>query len=216
MPNKELNSVEQDSTINNSSLNKPGSRRKFFKKAALGAAITTIPSHSVWAGRLISGNMSGNVSGWADCNKLAIYSHGKFHTPQNSNGNGKILLSDIFSTTLNKVLSDAKWSDIFTSAPLDGANAYNDDLLQVFIDNESTHKMVNIQIVAMYINAVLSFNNQQEGVFWPVVGDLFSTPEAYAIDLYNQAVGNEGNVAYALGKIIDEHHVGNGLKATCN
>lgn len=68
MPNKQLNSVEQESTGNNSSLNQPGSRRKFFKKAAIGSAlITTVSSRSVLAaGCTMSGNLSNNTSGQHD------------------------------------------------------------------------------------------------------------------------------------------------------
>jgi hypothetical protein len=66
MSNKELNSVEQDSTKNNSSLNQPGSRRKFFKKAAIGSAlITTVTSRPVWGSVsqcTVSGNLSNNSS----------------------------------------------------------------------------------------------------------------------------------------------------------
>ena len=66
MSNKQLNSVEQNSTENNSSLNQPGSRRGFFKKAAVGSAlITTVSSAPVWGVNInsISGNLSGNTSG---------------------------------------------------------------------------------------------------------------------------------------------------------
>jgi len=56
--------------------NQKPARRSFLKKAAVGATIASIPSHSVWAGRLISGNMSGNVSGWAQECELVVHSHG--------------------------------------------------------------------------------------------------------------------------------------------
>jgi hypothetical protein len=76
MSNKELNSVEQGSTENHSSLNQPGSRRKFFKKAALGSAlITTMASRPAWGTNTctVSGKLSGNLSHQADLDECIGY-----------------------------------------------------------------------------------------------------------------------------------------------
>lgn len=65
MSDKEIKSIEQDSSKSNSPLNATNSRRGFFKKAALGSAlITSVSSSPVWGSTIgsISGNLSGNTS----------------------------------------------------------------------------------------------------------------------------------------------------------
>jgi len=181
------------------------SRRNFLTKTVVGATIASIPAHSVWAGRLISGNMSGNVSGWAECNALAIWSHGKFKTNSNSNGDGQIYTS--FHTQ--------KWSEVFglDYAPFDDGD--NEKTLEFFI-NENT---INSQLAAMYINASLSGT---EGVWWPVVKDsegngTFDSTYLYARYLWEQVdMHGSSTVNTQLSAIISEHHAGGeGLKATC-
>ena len=68
MSNKQLNSVEQDSTENNSSLNQPNSRRGFFKKAAIASPILlSVAGKPAWGSTIIcSGSISGNVSQFGD------------------------------------------------------------------------------------------------------------------------------------------------------
>lgn len=182
--------------------NEKPARRSFLKKAAVGATIASIPSHSVWAGRLISGNMSGNVSGWGDCHLLAIWSHGKYKIPTN---NGRIYTA----------LHQKTWSSVFGFGrdPFDGGDA--NLKLETFIGNGG-NPSINAQLVAMYFNAAL---HGSYGVYWPVIANgLFNTPEAYAQYLWDQAnLYGAGPVAGQLGDIIDEHHAGGtGLKLTCD
>lgn len=207
MSNKELNTVEQDSTENNSSLNQPGSRRKFFKKAALGAAITTIPSHSVWAGRLISGNMSGNVSGWAEENDLGVLSHGYFK---------KASRTELDSERLKT------FSSVFGGEPIansgHGSMPTGLTLLEVMqnnkINNVGSNKTggpgnVNMQLAAMYLNAAF---HGSYGIHWPVISSgLYNNLTEYAYDLYAQATALSPGAAVVgcqLDKIIHEYHVG--------
>jgi hypothetical protein len=192
MSNKELNSVEQDSTKNNSSLNQPGSRRKFFKKAAIGVTIASIPTRSVWAtnnGGIISGHISGNMSGASDvCDRLAIWSHGKFKTPTN---NGRIF-TDFHSYT---------WLSVFGSSRPPYSGVANTTTLAAIINGNTTDS----QLATMYINAKLHHPSATYGVYWPVVANgSFASEEAYAQYLYDLGSGVGGSI----GTLITEHHAG--------
>ena len=196
MSNQDMNSSKQESMAQ-SLLAEKTSKRRFFKKAALGAAITTIPSHSVWAGRLISGNMSGNVSGWGDdCHLYAIWSHGKFKTPTN---NGRILTP----------YHAYKWKDVFGLGRPPYSNVNPDTTLEDIINSNGT----DAQLATMYINAKLHFQ-VGSGVYWPVVENgLFMSEEEYVQHLYDFGSGIGGSI----GALIDEHHAGGtGLKNTCS
>lgn len=164
------------------------SRRKFFKKAAIGATIASIPTRSVWANGVISGHISGNVSGASDvCEILAIWSHGKYKTPTNP---GRIY-TPYHSYT---------WQYVFgLLTPYSGVAATT--TLENII-NADGH---DAQLATMYINAKL---HGTDGVFWPVVANgSFNSEEEYAQYLYPYAA--------QIGGIIDEHHAGVGSTESC-
>jgi len=181
-------------------------RRSFLKKATIGATIASIPAHSVWAGRLISGNMSGNVSGWSECEDLAIFSHGRYRT---SNKHHTEVSSYLILT----------WKSVFglTRAPFNDKETSPDENnnLQHFIDLNG----VNAQLATMYINAARSTDGGPNGdgvVYWPVVTNgTFSSAEAYAEYLWDQADQyGASQINNELGDIITQHHVGKQL--ACN
>lgn len=198
----DFNNIEPSSVQNKAKLNKAvKNRRNFLKKATVGATLASIPAHSVWAGRLISGNMSGNVSGWGECQLLAIWSHGKYKIPTN---NGRIYTP----------LHQQTWAQVFgaTRPPFDGGDKTKK--LETFIGNGG-NPSINAQLVAMYFNAAL---HGQYGIYWPVVANgMFNNAFEYAEYLWDQAnTFGPGTIAGQLGDIIDEHHAGGeGLKATC-
>jgi hypothetical protein len=214
--------MEESNVSSETNLSSTNSRRKFLTKAAVGATIASIPAHSVWAGRLISGNMSGNVSGWGECEYLAIWSHGKFKSGNNDKGKGRI--SSTFQTET--------WLSVFGVArpPFRSEDGDEANTLQYYIDQEAQNTgqqkkqndqqekkkaTVNAQIATMYVNASL---HGSEGVNWPVVPTPFATTKVYARYLWDQAnLFGEGVVADQLGAIIKEHHAGGeGLHNTCD
>lgn len=200
-------SVQQASTVSK--------RRNFLKKASVGAAIVTIPSHSAWAGRLISGNMSGNVSGWAQEQKLAILSHGFYK--KESKGKGE---------SHQGYGQDTLFKDAFGGEPIDSSYTHlfpkGLTLLDVMKNEEvklesGTEKErtggpsnVNMQLAAMYLNA---FNHDKVVkntlIHWPVVDKLngpFTSFFAYGSYLYTLALAKPHEVGSALGQIINTHH----------
>lgn len=199
MSENKINSTEQGSA--SSSITK---RRSFLKKAVVGASIVSIPSHSVWAGRLISGNMSGNVSGWGECDRLAIYSHGYYKTTNKHH-------------TIASAYLSLTWASVFgvTRLPFTDKETTPDPdtTLQHFVDLNG----VNAQLATMFINASLSETGDGQ-IYWPVVTNgTFASTYAYAEYLWDQAnIFGAAAINTQLSNIINEHHVGTGTKATCN
>jgi len=192
---QDKSSAQQVSTV--------AKRRDFLKKATVGAAIATIPSHSVWAGRLISGNMSGNVSGWAQEGKLATLSHGYYKTHI---GNGEqMLFSDAFGgepiENMGEVMpAGLTLLDVMNNFAIDGDNG----------NKSGGPGMVNAQLATMYLNA----KNSGGLTYWPVVntstGPFYSLQE-YGAYLYDQArnptfPATSESVGEALDLIINQHH----------
>lgn len=184
MSNKEFGTSEQVSTVAASSTEKSNSRRKFFKKAAIGATIASIPTRSVWANGVISGHISGNVSGASDvCDILSIWSYGKYKTPTN---NGRI----------RTIYHDYTWEYVFGTLTPYGNASETMTLEQIINHKGKDADMRNAQLATMYINTQL---HGSEGVFWPVVANgSFATAEDYVQYLYP--------FASQISDIIDEHH----------
>jgi len=184
-------SAESSSTV--------AKRRNFLKKAAVGATIASIPSHSVWAGRLISGNMSGNVSGWAEEKDLKIRSHGFYK--QHLGYGQDTLFSVAFGGEPIPMVGKSLPSGL----------TLLDVMLNSKINNDSQNKtggpsMVNAQLATMYLNAKNHAQYVKDGVIhWPVVnttsGPFYSLNE-YADYLYAQAVGSPTTVGDSLAQII--------------
>jgi len=177
------------------------SRRSFLKKATIGATIASIPAHSVWAGRLISGNMSGNVSQFASERPLAILSHGYYKKKRRSVSGRDMTFSQAFGA---EPIPNQGYPAMPTGLTLL-------DVMQNWkIKGEGGNKTggpgnVNMQLATMYLNAY------HDGglTSWPVV-DSFNGPffslSSYASYLYSQALLNPTNVGNQLGLIIDTHH----------
>jgi hypothetical protein len=200
--NENMDSENKELTVS-----KPSTRRTFMKKAAVGATIASIPAHSAWAGRLISGNLSGNVSGWDNgTTTLAIYSHGQFKT----------------GSSHQYMVPNRTWSYVFGAGrdPFKESGSTvtipNSLTLQQFIDNNffdndknkpAGPNDINMQLVTMYVNAL----NNGSGTVWPVVENgLFINAEEYAKYLWDQANRMDTSpsaVSDLLKRIIDDHHI---------
>lgn len=187
------NDAQQNNTVTK--------RRNFLKKAAVGATIASIPSHSVWAGRLISGNMSGNVSGWAQEQNLAIRSHGFYKNP-NHQGYGQATL---FSTAFggepianlgkNPMPTGLTLLDVMQSYKINGENG----------NKTGGPGNVNCQLATMYLNALNHSMAVKDGiVHWPVVSQTgpYYNIDDYADDIYKQALLNPISVGASLAQII--------------
>ena len=175
-------------------------RRSFLKKSVIGASIATIPAHSVWAGRLISGNMSGNVSGWAECSDLSLLSHGQYKSNQVGISNYP------YNQTWNDIMGserppfgNANWKNILAVYFQDGKDPVSND-------NITGPNNINLHILTMYFNAI----GNDLRVKWPVVPNLFPTAEAYAHYLWKEAYSGKGTavVGTQIDLVIETHHHG--------
>lgn len=241
---------EESNVSSETNLSSRNSRRNFLTKAAIGATIASIPAHSVWAGRLISGNMSGNVSGWADECELSILSHGGYKNrysnlvprknfkrifggnPIVGPGQTSVLRKNgsVQNLKLSEILSsESGWTkvvkvktgetgDVYTATPSSALKVTTKDwkkrgsvigTVYTYTYNVAGPSNVNIQMIAMYLNALNSGSN---GVYYPMIGSgkPFSSFSEYADYLYNQALLNPSGVGTQLALIIDKHHKDSG------
>jgi len=204
----DLNSEQLDNQQDSQDLEQTKTRRSFLKKATIGATIASIPAHSVWAGRLISGNMSGNVSGWGDDYILGILSHGYYKNPKKDAPQRDILFVTAFGgepfsnngkptlptgLTLLDVMENKE--AVYTTSQNGGGGK----------NKTGGPGNVNMQLAAMYLNA---FYHGTLTV-WPVVENgTFLDMMAYGDYLYKQAALDPAGVGCELDKIIHAHHSG--------
>lgn len=191
---------------------KEKSRRRILKGVVAGSAIASIPAKSVWANSITasivtSGQGSANLS--TRC--LAVLSPGyyKNHSGWPSHQTfytvfGGDLIGTLHKNTSASELRNVTLQDVL-EAPGGGGtlkfNSSNDKLGGV--------SNVNYFLVAMYANAYMSGSND---VWFPVAdtssGGSFSTPEAYASDLYLDAKLNTYAIAEDMSNFITDNHVG--------
>ncbi|MGJ8693917.1 MAG: hypothetical protein ACSHW0_15725 [Thalassotalea sp.] len=152
MSNKELNSVEQDSTPTNSSLNQNASRRGFFKKAVIGSAVvTTITSRPALAGICnLSGNLSNNVSNHEHINTECHYNT---YSPGGLDNGPHAAIWNYAYSGVTLLTKNSPLSDLFSSTAITGTiiQAINGDLPSL----PSNQKGFVKQLTAAAINSLI-------------------------------------------------------------
>lgn len=199
------------------------SRRVFLQKSALGASLVTIPAQSVWAGRLVSGAISGGQS-WAGGPSivLALRSPGYF---KNNN-------------TISAAISAVPFNSIFPGGPFRHADRpiipADTTLLEILqnpgngggggkngLGGGNQEKLggpsnVNVFLVCMYLNALYHNPFSSHGITWPVVDNgLFANAEDYASYLYGLATADPDGVGSNLSQVVCINHLKEGDTDQC-
>ncbi|AJP44153.1 MAG TPA: hypothetical protein DCW74_17145 [Alteromonas australica] len=192
---------------------KDKSRRRILKGLAAGTAVASIPAKSVWANTVTtsivaSGQGSSNLT--TQC--LAVLSPGyyKNHSGWPSHESFYYIFGGDLIGTADTKTSTSELRSVTLQDVLDAPGGGGTLKVSNNKSKLGGPSNVNYFLVAMYANAYMSGSND---VWFPVAdpssGGAYSTPEAYARDLYSDAKWNTYAVADEMSNFIDDNHVGN-------
>ena len=190
---------------------KTQSRRRFVKKAAVGASLVALPVRSVWANGITNSIVaSGHGSDWANGASINLQSPRYWF---NNLSSSELMIS--FNSTFGGnpvdrtgalMSSDRTFAEILAPyATLSQKGVKYRDL-----SNEQKDllgkKQYNARLVAMYFNAYFGQDgSNMHNVVYPVAnGRPFQSPEMFATHLYSITISDPFLSGKQIGQLINE------------
>lgn len=192
---------------------KTQSRRRFVKKAAVGASLVALPVRSVWANGITNSIVaSGHGSDWANGSTLSLLTPDDWANEIDINDADTTFVSIFEKKGYNSKAHQGVRYNKYGSVKKISADRTLSEILQLRKPNKPAGEATwlagpndyNRLLVAMYLNA--KYGNTMPGsrLHYPVAnGRPFATPEAYATQLVALTYSTPVDSATTLRGIID-------------